>query len=82
MISRFVGWMQAHPVAGAVGVGLFFALNTVNSMMTSWFTSRFIPIRTYGLILQWRWFSVLFPVFFWPAVLGWLLKRTTRTSVQ
>jgi len=74
---RMAAWMRAHPIAAAGGVAVFFALSFVGSALTTSLAVRVMPLSTYGATLQWRWFSVLFPVFFWPAVLGWLLKRTS-----
>jgi hypothetical protein len=64
-----------------MGVALFFALNTLSSAATAGISQAFMPVATYGLVLKWRLVSILFPVIFWPVVLGWLLKRTARTSL-
>ena len=69
-------WFKAHPVAGATGVALFFALSAVSSTLTGLLAGRLMPGSAYATALQWRWFSVVLPVLFWPVVLGWLLKRT------
>ena len=73
---RAAAWVKSHPVAGATGVALFFAFHSVSSMLTNSLAARVTPIATYAMALQWRWFSVVLPVLFWPIVLGWLLKRT------
>ena len=77
---RFAAWMKAHPVAGAVGVGVFFAFNTVSSWVMSSLAFNTMPMSTYALTLQWRFFSVVMPVVFWPAVLAWLLKRSAPAA--
>jgi hypothetical protein len=73
---RFAVWMNDHPVAGASGVALFLACTQFGSMLTANLSIRFMPLSTYGAVLQWRALSALLPVLFWPVVLGWLLKRT------
>jgi uncharacterized membrane-anchored protein len=76
---RVASWMKAHPVAGATGVALFLALGSFSSTLTASLSARFMPLSTYGSVLQWRALSALLPVFFWPIVLGWLLERTAHS---
>jgi hypothetical protein len=77
---RVAAWMKDHPAAGAAGVALFLVITQFSSMLTASLTARFMPLSTYGAVLQWRAFSALLPVLFWPVVLGWLLKRTAPSG--
>ena len=79
---RMAGWIQAHPVGGAVAVAMFFGVNAISSMLTATIATRVMPWPTYASMLQWRWFTVALPVLFWPAVLAWLLRRRAHTCLQ
>jgi hypothetical protein len=73
---RIAAWMKDHPVAGASGVALFLAFTQFSSALAATVSTRFMPMSTFGAVVQWRALSALFPILFWPVVLGWLLKRS------
>ncbi len=78
VVWQIGGWMKAHPIAAAISVFLFIALNQMGNAGANALMHRTMPISTYTALMLWRLPISLLAAFFWPVVLAWLLVRTAR----
>ena len=78
---RLAGWVKTHPVGSAIGVALFFGFNAVSRTLIAILANTVMPVDSWESVLRWRWFTLVLPVLFWPAVLAWILRRRARTPI-
>jgi hypothetical protein len=78
---QVAAWIKAHPVGSAIGVALFFGFNALSRTLIAILANTVMPVDSWESILRWRGFTLVLPVLFWPAVLGWLLRRRARTFI-
>jgi hypothetical protein len=81
VVWRMGGWMKAHPIAAAISVFLFVALNYISNGGAIMLMRKTMPSSTFIALLWWQMPIGLLAACFWPIALAWLLVRTARKPV-